>query len=424
MFAVTAVFGLLPTHSAFGPASSKESFFEFVEDGVGNLSIPTAFGRRPQSGCACQFPGLKPRVSASQALVKEPPPFCFSTYATESLDMYAKDSCQNQDVSAATGTGHMGPEDEALITRCLTPDRSSPDLPPATLFMLGDSHSGALLPGISHAVRGRYQVRRFRTNTVGVFPHRFDAASTKASTANAHMQRYVDYYHYMLATLRTVVQPGDVVLLMQQASTWTDNLETVSRDASGMIVDVNNTAVELMERDLWQGVVQPNGARLVVVGDWPFFADGQLPVGGFGGIPKGNPAKAVASVYAQAGMQKALEPVLKRNPTLIYFSLLPFFCKAGTNLANDDYDLDAGTCSWLIPGTNINGYYNSQHIGTVGALYLWPHICEALTNSAKKPKQTARVAQKKGQTDLGAVQPDASLQSWLALTRAGGGGGA
>jgi hypothetical protein len=389
------VLSLNPDDYAYFQASRREGFWDFVQDGKSNLSIPTMYGRRANSGCACRFPGItsgKHRSEHAKRSVAtdgtDASSFCFTTHS-ENLGMYANGTfaggslCKNVDVVNMGGdkrsSERLSRADAEAITKCLTPDRSSPDLPAPTLFLLGDSHSAGILPGLALAVRGRYQIRVFRTDIVGVFPHRFNATGTgiagewKQPAPDAPLHRFIDYYNQMLRTLKTVVMPGDLVVVMQQAGNWRPGIGAIARTSMGEIYDMDATAMELLERDLLQDVVEPRGAKLVVLGDWPFFMSG-----GDGNLPIGAPHLQEATVYLQAEMQKSIEPMVANNPNVTYLSLMPLFCRPGTVLSNDATLLPHGTCSWAIPGTNFNAYHNAQHISTAGAIYMWPYMCDAV----------------------------------------------
>jgi hypothetical protein len=274
--------------------------------------------------------------------------------------------------------GNEGQYDDAtkeLITECLTPDRSSPELPSKTMFLLGDCHSAVNLNPLLLAVRGVYQIRHVYSDTVGLFPHR---AEMKTAHLQTHPGRYIDVYNQILKSLRTQMKRGDVVVISMFAGNWAANNGVISR-ASGHGAPTSArevkdsphmTPVDLMERDILRDIVEPAHGKLYVLGDWPYFPE----------MGHGTPAHAEAKVEGQAKLQALLEPVLARHPkTLHYESLLPHFCNEGTMLHNDTKKAPKGACTWNVPGTSLPAFVDENHLTTVGSVYMWPYLCDALT---------------------------------------------
>jgi hypothetical protein len=261
-----------------------------------------------------------------------------------------------------------------LITQCLTPDRTSPDLPSSTIFVLGDGHAAAILPALVLAVRGAFQVRHLYTETVGLFPHRV-AQTTKRGAAQTNFFRYIDVYEHILDTLRARMQRGDVVVLSMHSGNWNPANGAIGKShKDGSVVDLNSTAVDLMDHDLLHGVVEPAKAKLFVLGDWPYFKTfglGSQP-------PRGNPAAIEPDLSLHAQLQAQLLPLLKSNKALHYASLAPLFCQQGTTLEHNSTTAPKGACSWNIPGTSIQAYSDDNHLNTVGSIYMWPHLCDMI----------------------------------------------
>merc|ERR1740138_190654 len=85
-----------------------------------------------------------------------------------------------------------------------------------------------------------------------------------------------------------------------------------------------------------------------------------------------------ASVEYQTELQRQILPLLERHTRLRYMSLFPLFCKSGMKLDSNWTDVPKGQCSHHIPGTSIEGFSNENHLATVGAIYMWPYICEQI----------------------------------------------
>jgi hypothetical protein len=373
-----------PVTTAPSP-DSLEAFQPYVLDGTGDLSIPTAFGRSETAGCACHFDGAATTGDHASLLsaatdTGNGAQSCYSTYPQD-IGMYEDEKeCEISVTGVNSLAGAVfGDDHKAQITKCLTANRTSTVHPQPTVFLLGDSHSGALLPGLVYAVRGAYQVRRFRTNTVGTIPHHYTGET------DVGLKFYVDMYKHVLATLSANMMAGDVVVMSQVMGNWNGAGVPVTATATGPAVDIPAMElIDVIEQDILTDIVTAKGGKLVIFGDWPYFQ------GTAGVQPAGNAAAAVADVATHAQSQAVIEAMVAKHPTnAAYFSLVPLFCNTGTTLADTDTEMAAGTCSWNIPGTAINGFHNINHLTTVGALYMWPYICDQMTNLGMTAGATA-----------------------------------
>jgi hypothetical protein len=388
-----------PVATALSPAS-LEAFQPYVLDGTGDLSIETAFGRSETAGCACHFDGAATGDHASLLSSATDSgngaKSCYSSYA-EDIGMYEDEKeCEisvtgiNSLPAAAFGEEHM-----AQITKCLTPNRTSANHPLPTVFLLGDSHSGALLPGLVYAVRGAYQVRRFRTNTVGTIPHHY------AGETPTGLKFYVDMYKHVLTTLAANIQAGDVVVMSQVMGNWDGAGVPVTALATGPATDIPTMSlIDVVEKDILTEIIEAKSGRLVIFGDWPYF-NGEMGV-----QPAGDATTAVADVAKHAQSQAVIETMVAAHPTTAaYFSLVPLFCETGTTLDSTDTEKAAGTCSWNIPGTAINGFHNINHLTTVGALYMWPYICDQMTNLGMTAGATSTGVKARSRAAPNVLQP-------------------
>jgi hypothetical protein len=382
--------------------SRVEAFHDYVADGIGNMSIPTSLGRRQKSGCSCRFPERWSKHGHASRLARGSHPwddegdfpYCLSTYSgthrpsehgnrnpetRENVQMMFEGRPCMAEVAGVTRA--IDDEVKDLITTCLTPDRKSYDLPSKTMFLLGDCHSAVILPGLVLAVRGIYQIRHVYSDSVGLFPHHADQNGLHSiQHSKTNTARFVDVYQHILQVIRTRMQPGDVVVISQFTgnwnAAWNGKNGAVGRlhGKTGPVVDLEGvTPVDLMEKDLLQGIVQPKGGRLFVLGDWPYFpaVDGM----------HGKPSSAEAKVEAHAKLQTQLEPVLERHrSSLRYRSLIPLFCKPGLELDNNWTTAPKGACSWTIPGSSIQAFADDNHLNTVGSMYMWPYLCDLFTD--------------------------------------------
>jgi hypothetical protein len=284
-------------------------------------------------------------------------------------------------------------EEAQLVSECLTPDRKSAHHPAKTMFVLGDCHVGVLLPGLALATRGSYQIRHIQADTTSIFPH------VQAGSTNPN--RFVDFYTTILSTLHREFSKDDVIVIAQYAGNWNDETMDMSEGASA-IPAARNKAVaatsasgksevakrsdtdryltplplDLMERDLLEGIVEPKHGRLFVFGEWPYFQN-LGPGGLFGGLLGTFLGGGEGDVHNQAYLHENIQPMLKRHRALNYHSLLPLFCEKGTELDTEWADTPQGACGINIPGTDVQAYSNENHLNTMGSIYLWPFLCDA-----------------------------------------------
>jgi hypothetical protein len=386
---------------------SPEAFYDFVADGTGNSSIPTSLGRRHKGGCECRFPhgvsqGDHPIASQKGREAHENwddddnVPFCLSTFEGKHMphqpeEPDAKSNKRNPQMLFANRhcmapvDGQSGPIDREvkdLITECLTPNRNLTDHPVKTMFLLGDSHSAALLPALVLAVRGKYQVRHVYSDVVGLVPHRMHEGR------DTNPGRFVDVYNHILTTLKSEFVEDDVVVLAMHAANFNHGVNpgdfpVTGRKGQGHVSDLNVSAVDLIQQDLLEGIVGPAHGKLFILGDWPYFPNLANPSSGL------VDGKAEAKVDGQAKLQAQIEPLLgSQHPALRYKSLLPFFCSKGTVLQNSWTTAPEGACSSNIPGTNLQAFADDHHLTTVGSIYMWPHLCDLFEDATAEDAKT------------------------------------
>ena len=67
----------------------------------------------------------------------------------------------------------------------------------------------------------------------------------------------------------------------------------------------------------------------------------------------------------------AVEGVLRRHSQVVnahYVPLKQFLCEEG----------EGAVCLNTVPGTDLFAYRDYGHLNTVGSIYLWPHLCDAM----------------------------------------------
>ena len=104
-------------------------------------------------------------------------------------------------------------------------------------------------------------------------------------------------------------------------------------------------------------VLQPRGARLVIMGDPP-----RLPMHATRCLYQ--PTNCYTTT-ANSDQNAQLAPLATSHTGILYVAIHNLFC----NSAN---------CMGQIPGTTTWAFFDSTHLTQAGALYLWPYLCSAL----------------------------------------------
>jgi hypothetical protein len=291
--------------------------------------------------------------------------------------MWTADRC-NIAVSGPDAKGSFTDDEKERVTECLTPDRKSPNHPNKTIFVLGDCHVGVLMPALTLAVRGRFQIRHARSDGIGLFPHRAPQMSNAG--------RYIDLYSHILNTLREHMKHDDLIVVAMHAGNWKNDNGAIGRkDNSDNVKDLDITPTGQMERDLLKGIVEPAKGRLFIFGDWAYLESNT----GYTSAPSEQGSTFEVDVRAHAAMQRALSPLLARHTRLHYVPLLPLFCEPGTVLDNNWTTTPReARCTDKIPGTMIQAYSNENHLNTVGSIYMWPYVCDALETELQRSPDT------------------------------------
>ena len=428
---------VLSTAPDFGCPESKDpsGFTAFISAGNANPTIPTVYGHSlartspSGGGCACRYCGLESALQPRDVTNASDASLCLTTYpgwhmANDFDDVsgdpdergarplllraqqagvvltnspVANDLCTFPGVRTdvcpeAEGLGKWDPRFEGkfhgdveafanataeLAAACLLPNRTSPHLPTATMFLLGDSHAAKINAGMALAVRGQFQLRYFVTLGVGMLSRPQPRPLEEYVEGDYNRgARAVDFpgiihtahrliYQRILAFLASEMRSGDVLVLMHLNERW------------------DQVMVDAVEADLMQGVVAQTGAQLIVFGDWPTFRELAPSV-----TQKQSELlpfdynilhfeRFNASFRFAMAVDRLLPPMIKRwSQQAHYVPLFRFFCDAG--LPTDDHG-SAPRCAPNIPGTELRGYSTDCiHISNAGSVYLWPFLCDAM----------------------------------------------
>jgi len=331
----------------------RASFDAFLTDERGDPTVPTPFGRSLSGGgCACRFcDDVTTGLHQPAHLVNDTEAsLCFSTYddenmmATGLLPTHPGTGCTD-----VAGYGSLGKDElleqmamanttdnvAALVPTfegCLAPDRSADGLPKQVLFLVGNSHTGALSAAVKLAVRGAYQVRSLTISSLYLSA---DQVPALRSDPRQLPNSYPAGYAAITEALKGLLQPGDIL-----CPVWWKGVSDGTKDAGPL--------TELLE-----SVVVPSGANMLVLGPYPNRALSQA-WDETTGFSHGEAMAALAEKY----------------PQLHYVDLYRPFC---------DIDDESNACSCVTtPGQVVSAYFNEHHINVAGSIYLWPYICDAM----------------------------------------------
>jgi hypothetical protein len=366
--------------------ASNESFLDFIV-GPGNISVSTSFGRNLQPargmGCACRFcedGDVRPRHAGYPRHVTSDSDvsYCFSTYPGEL-------NWRDKECGASIGPKVQEEDVQRFLARfdhCFEPVRNSSDLPTRTLWLIGDSTSGSVRAGLTLAVRGSYQVRYFGVSFYGLLMSDKRLHSVETSRNRAVMLAMRALYVRFKQLLTQYMQEGDLLVIMEE-------------DMQFLVLDGDAAIAQVIEHDLLDGIIKRANASLVVLGGWP-----RGDINATSALP--------GDVFARAHVAKLLQTAFDKHDTCgdatpcppgtrpgYFISLFESYCDG--ELPNYDKLLAARIedrerlqslpdnqtlvplCWTKLPGTsNVTAYADAPHLNTVGAIYLWPQICDAM----------------------------------------------
>lgn len=202
--------------------------------------------------------------------------------------------------------------------------------PANTLFIIGDSHASATLPGVASAVEGRMNIGMLAHGGFTLIPCQ---KCKDDPEINAYRQS-------ILAALRQHVRRGDVVITM--SASW----QSPGGD-------------QWLQTNILEPILRPAGASLVMVSDNPQLSSpptfcsrdlSRCHVLGWGTDTRRGSPKREAQMAAFA----------RSHPDVYVFQQ----SKLWENSA-------------AVPGTQTNAYFDDAHLNIEGALYLAPYFCNA-----------------------------------------------
>ena len=367
-----------------------------AEPSAVDLSSYSSYPRRPNCACAMGErartlhtpPGLLTSEDVATHSAGQSPASCFmpsepsaepflTTQQTKdiegSLYCYASISPESGQYNGMSWD-QMGETLRTTVTRCMTPDRSgfAPELQPRrAVFMVGDSHTGALAKGLMVALDGAASVVWTATGGgcgyigVEVMGHEFECNECRCGNCDCSSLEKADecwgantlvplcdvFNQVVTSTLEVQLQPCDVVVVHHARSKWS---------AAGS--PVYQSQLRKM-RDLQQ-LVKRKGAKLVLIGDTP-----SLPYMGSYCVPSTfapNAADRCATSWAGQTITDhvALEQLARDDEDTFFMPIFHLFCNA-----------DLTRCDANVPGTTTLAFHDKQHLTSAGALYLWPYLC-------------------------------------------------
>jgi hypothetical protein len=434
----------LTAYNSHMKSLSEAGYKRFLVDLHGNLSIPTAFGRTVSYGCACRWcpnhqktmrmpETLSDSINASK---------CFSAYNDSAVsNLGSKEAARwtsytvigdhRESWPSVEGAAYetddlgqkypcsvdvmelMGPENDSprfervgdeyhytkmVVDRCLTPNRVTPDLPPRTLFLLGDSGSGSFASALVLAVRGRYQVRPFHIGGIGVVmgeqsQDRWRHERHKREVESAAQVRFIweETYDHVRRLLKEHMQAGDLLIIMGSCEKVLDtprNSGYAPEDRDVGYLPMSDGYARRVEKDFLEAIVEPAGARLLLMGPsleaaWVEF-DLEAEAEDILTQPTVIDAMWFSIKYAANWL---LQDIVARHPeTAFFIDLLEFWCAAPFSVPTFSDPLNnpwsntsvPPVCSTYIPGTDIVGYRDENHFNVNGVIYMWPHLCSKL----------------------------------------------
>jgi len=251
---------------------------------------------------------------------------------------------------------------EHLVPKCLTPQRGQNGKKRA-LFVIGDSHAGMLLSGIRKRFNGSFSVTSYRASGAwccgfcdpASAPHFFKSRPARLWNPEAcrvFSKKITDF-------LQHVLQPRDIVVV--------SNLDYWSAEDRH---EANIRLVRAKLRELHR-VVQSNDALLVLVGPSPWLSDN-----GFNCVPSAiHPDVARnCEISAQASQLRH---------SLLHGTYADLERELDGTLLFDIHKLlcDNKTCGAMIPGSNVFGMYDTNHVDRAGSRYLAQFLCSELSTS-------------------------------------------
>lgn len=228
---------------------------------------------------------------------------------------------------------------------------------------MGDSHAGAIYPGLMAAFDGAASVvwAAMGAGCGYVPPYRILDHFEDGEHAQRRISNCRAYNNAANAVFASQLQACDVVVVHHYRTK-----ERGARDDMDLLPYYRRLAA----------IVKSKGANMVILGDTP-----ELPTRGSYCIATAMSPHAGdrcrfswGSSMPQSAIHEELvyADFLEAEPDVtFFFPLRQLFCD----------DSAEEICDANVPGTDTLAFYDNMHLTTAGALYLWPYLCSFFSES-------------------------------------------
>lgn len=218
----------------------------------------------------------------------------------------------------------------AAVTRCLTPASVREGGPTSTIFLVGDSHAGALHSAVAGAVKGRMRMAFVGRAGNGFYPDWSEDNGGHKTFGSPKA-----WINTQLNALQANMRSGDVLCIINQHG-WI-NYGWMSRSVLPIL---------------------PAGAKVLLVGDNPFLS--HTPA-----VCHGN-HNLCSGIYPTE-WDTQLQSFAAQHANVRALIQTPF------------WTAPPGQHFWgNVPGTTTNAYEDTHHLLPEGATYVQPFLCSAL----------------------------------------------
>jgi len=244
----------------------------------------------------------------------------------------------------------------------------------ATLFLLGDSHSGMLLHGLKMALRGissesttQFEIRHKGTvQPCGYLPSSLWGLPSPSLSADRTVRLCAMYVAAADLMLTSDLRRGDVVAVAHEYEPAKN--EMVASTTTGEYRPVNESAYVSAYGNFMRNLavrLRGAGAKLVLFGGFGKLHSADPTTASCFGLeaPCHRSTSAMQNLYAQ--WHASLRTLAHQHDNVFFQDFLPLMC-------------GRSTCSAYIPNTNVIAYWDSHHLNYEGSYYLWPFFCATL----------------------------------------------
>lgn len=337
---------------------------DFLRASPDNEHSISQYSSYPQRQCRCQtastyhsppyaehtgVPCFIPTAKAQQVMLRN-------------TDIYFRaQPCMAESEAEWIGDDVWGEEDEkAWVRSCLVPDRGESGTRRA-VFLIGDSHAGAIAPGLLAALEGAASVVWIAAGFGCGFVSPLFNRRVVAAEDDGFFEDACRYFNDEVdAQLQAQLKPCDVVVIHHRE--WTP-ARTMKMQGDA---DVRASMIERL-RGL-QRTVNARGAKLVLLGDVPTIpALGKRCAMSSAAEAECEISWSEVQATQHAGEYEVYE-MLAQTPGTYYLRLDSLMCAGGL-------------CDAFIPGTSTFAYGDDNHLTTEASIYLWPWLCAFFQDS-------------------------------------------